>query len=142
MVSSRELALAREAVAAVLDRLGLAAYLFEVEPLAGDGWRLRLECAVGEPREGWERVELSLPPEAFGRGGAPGEPPAGAGAAPPPGPGAGRAGQDGGDGLLERLLRPHLEACRRRVGPSARGSRGEGAPRRPREAQGRAEGAG
>lgn len=55
-ISIVELATAKEAVSALLDDLGLEAYLFEIEP--GDRrWEVRLECAI-EP--GWESVMLPV----------------------------------------------------------------------------------
>ncbi len=90
-VSARELAGARETVAGALDRLGLAAYLFEVEPRPSGPWCLRIECAVGGDAEGaWERVEVPVPREAL------------------------QDGAVGGGGRLEELLRRRLADCRRR----------------------------
>lgn len=54
-----ELARAREAAQAVLDTLGLEAYLFEVEPDEA-GWRVRVECAI---QQGWETVEIEVDAE-------------------------------------------------------------------------------
>lgn len=51
-----ELATAKEAVFALLDELGIEAYLFEVEPREGQ-WEVRVECAI-EP--GWESVMLPV----------------------------------------------------------------------------------
>lgn len=51
-LSIQMLAEAREAAGAALEELGLAAYLFEVEPREGP-WELRVECAVPE---GWETL--------------------------------------------------------------------------------------
>lgn len=51
-LSTTELASARQAVGALLEQLGLEAYLFELEP-AADQWQLRLECAVAE---GWQTL--------------------------------------------------------------------------------------
>lgn len=53
-VSTQELARAREGVGAVLEALGLDAYLYEVEPAEAQ-WEVRLECAVAG---GWESVRL------------------------------------------------------------------------------------
>ena len=50
-ISTDELLKAREAARALLDELGLSAYVFEVEPRE-DQWELRVECAVDE---GWQR---------------------------------------------------------------------------------------
>ena len=54
VVSASELIAAREATARLLDRLGLDAYLFEVEP-GETRWTVRVECAVDG---GWETVSL------------------------------------------------------------------------------------
>ncbi|MDX1251097.1 MAG: hypothetical protein IDH49_02345 [Gammaproteobacteria bacterium] len=54
--SITELAAAKGAAAALLDELGLEAYLFEVEPREGQ-WELRVECAV---EAGWESVMLPV----------------------------------------------------------------------------------
>lgn len=56
-VSTFELAEAREAAAELLETLGLAAYLFEVEPRAGGEWELRVDCAVDG---GWQSTTLSV----------------------------------------------------------------------------------
>lgn len=55
-ISTVELALAKEATRILLDELGLAAYLFEVEP-RNDAWELRLDCAVAD---GWQSLRLPL----------------------------------------------------------------------------------
>lgn len=49
-----DLVMARELLAAVFDRLGLDAYLFEVELVDG-AWVAKVECATSA---GWERVEV------------------------------------------------------------------------------------
>lgn len=51
-----ELARARQVTQLLLDELGLDAYLFEVEPRAGD-WKVRIDCAV---EQGWEAVVLTV----------------------------------------------------------------------------------
>ncbi len=51
-LSTVELTQARQAVAALLEQLGLEAYLFEVEPRDGQ-WEIRLECAV---QDGWQAL--------------------------------------------------------------------------------------
>jgi len=48
--SQKELIAARDTVQSLLEQLGLAAYLFEVEPRA-DHWQVRVECA---PDSGWQ----------------------------------------------------------------------------------------
>ena len=54
-ITTRELAQAKEAVSALLDQLGVAEYLFEVEPRSGL-WEVRIDCAA---EDGWQ--SLSLP---------------------------------------------------------------------------------
>lgn len=54
-VSMQELARARETVGALLEALGLEAYLFEVEPRDGQ-WLIRVECAVAG---GWTSRRLT-----------------------------------------------------------------------------------
>jgi len=54
--STAEVAEVRELIGALLEALGLDAYLFEVEPL-DDAWELRLECAPGD---GWQSFRLPL----------------------------------------------------------------------------------
>ncbi len=56
--SSVELAEVRDMVGALLEALGLDAYLFEIEPRDGD-WKLRVDCAVDE---GWQSFRLTLDP--------------------------------------------------------------------------------
>jgi hypothetical protein len=53
-VSAEELLRAKDAAAALLQSLGLEAYLFEVE-LHGDQWEVKLECAI---KGGWQSVTL------------------------------------------------------------------------------------
>ena len=55
-LSGTELAGATEAASAVLEELGLDAYLFAVEPREGS-WELTLECAVDE---GWQTIKLPV----------------------------------------------------------------------------------
>ncbi len=55
--STIELAEAREAAQALLETLGLAAYLFEVEPRTDDCWEVRIDCAVAG---GWQSVVFSV----------------------------------------------------------------------------------
>jgi hypothetical protein len=54
--SEKTLVEARETVQALLDQLGLAAYLFEVEPRT-DHWEIRIECA---PNSGWQSSVLNV----------------------------------------------------------------------------------
>ncbi len=58
-ISTMELAEAKEATAALLGDLGLAAFLFEVEPRAGR-WEVRVECAI---ESGWQTVVLDVASE-------------------------------------------------------------------------------
>ena len=58
-VSEDELRRGREAAEDLLEEMGLAAYLYEVEPADGD-WLVRVECAVSE---GWQTLELPVPSE-------------------------------------------------------------------------------
>jgi len=54
--SGTELAGATQAASAVLEELGLDAYLFAVEPREGS-WELTLQCAVDE---GWQTINLPV----------------------------------------------------------------------------------
>jgi hypothetical protein len=56
-ISAEELLRAKEATAALLQTLGLEAYLFEVE-LRGGEWEIKLECAV---EGGWQSLNLAAP---------------------------------------------------------------------------------
>jgi len=58
-ITTAELAQAREAVAGLLEALGLNDYLFEVEPRNGE-WEVRVECVI---KEGWETVILPVKKE-------------------------------------------------------------------------------
>lgn len=55
-ITTRELAQAKEAVAALLDQLGVAEYLFEVEPRNGL-WEVRIDCAAGDA---WQSLSLTV----------------------------------------------------------------------------------
>jgi hypothetical protein len=55
-VSGEELRRAQEAAEDLLEEMGLAAYLYEVEP-GEDAWLVRVECAVSE---GWQAAELPV----------------------------------------------------------------------------------
>jgi hypothetical protein len=63
-VSSSELTQAREVVGAVLEELRLDAYLFEVEPHAGQ-WEIRVECAAAG---GWKTCRLTAEKDYLLRG--------------------------------------------------------------------------
>lgn len=54
--SGQDLKGATEAARALLEELGLEAYLFAVEPREGD-WELKLECAL---EEGWQTIALPV----------------------------------------------------------------------------------
>ena len=56
MLSTTEMARARETVARILDDIALDAYLFELEP-DDHQWQLNLECAA---RDGWSRLSVPL----------------------------------------------------------------------------------
>lgn len=56
-VSTEELRRAKEAAEDLLEEMGLAAYLYEVEPTSGQ-WMVRVECAVSDG--GWQSVELPV----------------------------------------------------------------------------------
>jgi hypothetical protein len=58
-LSTVELAEAKEAATALLDDLGLTAYLFEVEPRA-ERWEVRVECALDS---GWQTVDFDVASE-------------------------------------------------------------------------------
>jgi hypothetical protein len=55
-LSQKELTDARDTVQSLLEQLGLAAYLFEVEPRP-DHWEVRVECA---PDSGWQSSVLNV----------------------------------------------------------------------------------
>jgi hypothetical protein len=54
--SGPELTGSRNAASAILEELGLDAYLFAVEPREGS-WELTLECAV---EEGWQTIKMPV----------------------------------------------------------------------------------
>lgn len=57
-ITTRDLARTKEAVTALLEQLGLSAYLFEVEP-RNDGapWEIRIDC---EAAGGWQSLSLTI----------------------------------------------------------------------------------
>ena len=55
-LSEKQLTEARDTVQALLEQLGLAAYLFEVEPRT-DHWEVRIECA---PDSVWQSSILNV----------------------------------------------------------------------------------
>jgi len=55
-ISTRELAGARETVQAVLEELGLSAYLFEVE-FRNEAWEVRVDCATDAL---WQSATLTV----------------------------------------------------------------------------------
>lgn len=52
--SARDLLRAKEAAEALLDELGIDAYLFEVEPRNGP-WLLKVDCAI---EDGWQSTAV------------------------------------------------------------------------------------
>ncbi len=58
-VSTEELRLTQEVVEDLLEEMGLAAYLYEVEPAAGE-WMVRVECALDG---GWQAVQIPVAKE-------------------------------------------------------------------------------
>lgn len=58
-LSQKQLIEARDTVQSLLEQLGLATYLFEVEPRA-DHWEVRVECA---PDSGWQSSVLNVDEE-------------------------------------------------------------------------------
>lgn len=56
LLSEKELTQARETVAALLETLGVPAYLFEVEP-SGRRWEVRVECALDS---GWQSATFAV----------------------------------------------------------------------------------
>lgn len=56
ILSAAELTAAKDATGALLDELGLEAYLYEVEP-EEDAWRIRVDCASGE---GWQSLSVTV----------------------------------------------------------------------------------
>lgn len=60
-VTTEELVMAREAAKAILEELGLDAYLFEVEPQDAH-YELKVECAC-ETDGGWVSITLTVPKE-------------------------------------------------------------------------------
>ena len=55
-LSESSLTQARDTVERLLEQLGLATYLFEVEPRT-DHWEVRVECA---PNSGWQSSVLNV----------------------------------------------------------------------------------
>jgi len=55
-LSTEDLIQAKEATRTLLERLGLAAYLFEVEPRE-KLWQVRVDCAVDG---GWQSITLDV----------------------------------------------------------------------------------
>lgn len=56
ILSSAELTAAKDATGALLDELGLKAYLYEVEP-EEDAWRIRVDCATVQ---GWQSLSVTV----------------------------------------------------------------------------------
>lgn len=57
-ITTRDLARTKDAVSALLEQLGLSAYLFEIEP-KNDGapWEVRIDC---EASDGWQSLSLPI----------------------------------------------------------------------------------
>lgn len=55
-ITTRELAQAKEAVSTLLDQLGVAEYLFQVEPRNGL-WEVCIDCAA---EEAWQSLTLTV----------------------------------------------------------------------------------
>lgn len=55
-ITTRELARAKEAVALLLEQLGLPNYLFDVEPRTGP-WEVHIDCAADG---GWQSLTLTI----------------------------------------------------------------------------------
>lgn len=64
-LSQKELTEARDTVQSLLEQLGLAAYLFEVEPRP-DHWEVRVECAPDSDAQGCASAARGRMPEAAG----------------------------------------------------------------------------
>lgn len=56
ILSAAELSAAKDATDALLDELGLEAYLYEVE-LEEDAWRIRVDCAT---MQGWQSLSVTV----------------------------------------------------------------------------------
>lgn len=57
-ITTRDLAQTKEAVAGLLEQLGLSAYVFEVEPRDdGAPWEVRIDCAASG---GWQSLSLPI----------------------------------------------------------------------------------
>jgi hypothetical protein len=59
--SAAELAAARETISALLEELGLAAYVFAIEPREGE-WELKVECDI---TDAWETVTMPVEVQAL-----------------------------------------------------------------------------
>jgi hypothetical protein len=59
-ITTRNLAQAKEAAGMLLDELGLAAYLFEVEPREDGDWQVRVDCAADG---GWRSLVIPVDAE-------------------------------------------------------------------------------
>jgi hypothetical protein len=56
MITTIELAQAKEAVNTLLEQLGLATYLFDIEPRQ-EAWELRVDCAMPD---GWQSLTFPV----------------------------------------------------------------------------------
>ncbi len=86
-ISESDLALARVAVAALMEELGVDAHLYAVEPREGV-WAVIVECATDS---GWQRAELRAGPELLDA----------------------IKSDAGARAVLLEQWRPHLTACKR-----------------------------
>jgi len=59
--SATEIAAARETISALLEELGLAAYVFAIEPRE-DRWELKVECDIANA---WETVTVPVAVQAL-----------------------------------------------------------------------------
>lgn len=64
-LTTRDLTRTKEAVAALLEQLGLSAYLFDIEP-GSDGahWEIRIDC---EAAGGWQSLSWPIDPDRLQR---------------------------------------------------------------------------
>ena len=58
-ITTRQLAQAKDAATALFEQLGLAEYLFDVEPRDGP-WQVRIDCAANG---GWQSLILDVDPD-------------------------------------------------------------------------------
>jgi len=63
-ITTNQLAQARDTLETLLEEIGLANYLFDVEPREGQ-WGVNIECAIDD---GWESFQLTVSEEYIVRG--------------------------------------------------------------------------